>query len=114
MGTEEIKVRLRYSDGQDEPARGIFRRLVIEPEHSSELLIAIRSDEDPQIGWHDLTGDRPQIHLVGTARALEEFGTCLIALARLESADPEPYASLEDVQNSDGGTVRLMPRRRRE
>jgi hypothetical protein len=107
------KVVLEYRLGKEEPQRGIFRNAPVDPRYTGELLIAIRSDEDP-LGKPWCTDDRdarPQVHLVGSARALEELGRYLIALARLKTADPEPYGSFDRVGNADGGTVRLLPRR---
>lgn len=111
MKTKKIQLELLYTGGHDDPERGVFRNQVIEPKHTSELVVAVRSDTDPSAAWTAASGVRPQIHLAGSARALEELGRYLVALARLESADPEPYGSLEDVRNADGGTVRLLPRR---
>ncbi len=107
----DVVVRLAYSAGRDDPARGIFRRMPIDPLFTDELTIAIRSDEAPEARWSGTVGDRPQVHLAGTARALDELGRYLIALARLETEDREPYTSLDDVQLADGGTVRFLPRR---
>jgi hypothetical protein len=52
-----------------------------------------------------------QVHIVGTSRGLEALGTYLIALARVDSSDPEPYGSFDDIPLSGGGTIRLLPRR---
>ena len=107
-----VKITLLYSGGRDEPKKGIFRNFPIDPKFTSELVIAIASDDDPAlVRWDVKRHGRPQVHLAGTARALEELGRYLIALALLDSEDPEPSASLEDVRNADGGTVRLIPRR---
>jgi hypothetical protein len=106
-----IEIDLEYTGGNDEPARGIFRNQVVEPEHLDELRVAVRSDIDAARPWPGNEGEQPQIHLAGSARALEELGRYLIALARLETADPEPYGSFDNVRNADGGTLRLLPRR---
>jgi hypothetical protein len=66
-----VELSLDYVTGRDEPARGIYRNFPVEPKHVDELLIAIRSDEAP-LGEppYDVTRyGRPQVHLVGTARA---------------------------------------------
>lgn len=107
-----VEIALVYSDGKDEPEKGIFRNVPIDPEFTSELVIAIAGDEDPaRVRWDIQRYGRPQVHLAGTARALDALGRYLIALARLETKDPEPSASLDDVRNADGGTVRFLPRR---
>lgn len=111
MTAVKIELSLKYTGGRDEPQRGVFRNQVVEPKHMSELVMAVRSDVDPAGQWTTSSGERAQIHLAGSARALEELGSYLIALARLETQDPEPYGSLEDVRYADGGTVRLLPRR---
>ena len=81
----------------------------LEPANTAELMIAYR-ELDEESGASTNPRQR-QVHLIGTASALEELGTFLIALARCTTTDPEPYASLEDVRWADGGTVRLLPRR---
>ncbi len=109
---ERTEITLAYSGGKDEPERGIFRNFPIDPEFTSELMIAIASDDDPvRVRWDAGRHGKPQVHLGGTPRALEELGRYLIALARLDTRDREPSTSLDDVQNADGGTVRLIPRR---
>jgi len=97
--------------GVDEP--GIYRRSVVPPKHTRELEVSVQrlAEQLP-----DLTDDpdldlRPQVHIVGSARALEELGRYLVALARLDTTDPEPYGAFEDVQDGAGGTLRLLPRR---
>jgi hypothetical protein len=90
----------------------------VRPALGEELMIAIRDHPE----WEHEAGepvypDNPsqlQIHLVGTARALEALGTYLIALARLDTENPEPSPSLDDVHHADGGTIRLLPRRVQE
>lgn len=107
------EILLDYRVGKDEPEKGIFRNSVVLPKHSDELVVSVRR---PAEDLTDVAGDRdldlrPQIHLLGSARALEEFGRYLIALARLQTADSEPYGSIDDVQDGVGGTVRVIPRR---
>jgi hypothetical protein len=109
-----IQLPLDYTVGQDDPSRGIYRNSVVPPKHSRELTIVVQRpaelldgiEDDPEL---DL---RPQVHVVGSSRALEELGRYFIALARLQTADPSPYGSIDDVQDGTGGTVRLLPRRR--
>jgi hypothetical protein len=106
---DRVTIELRYSLGSGEAERGIFRNTAIEPDHSDELSVAIR-----RIADGNALADNPeqlQVHLIGTSRALESLGCYLIALARLSTTDPEPYGSLDDVRNVDGGTLRLLPRR---
>lgn len=109
---KRIELELQYSGGKDDPSRGIYRNYPIAPPFVSELAISIAGDEDPaRVRWQVERLGRPQVHLAGTPRALEELGRYLIALARLETDDPEPSGSLDGIQNPDGGTVRLLPRR---
>jgi hypothetical protein len=109
--TETVTLRLEYSGGKDERDGGIYGNHPLDPKFSNELVVAVRSDTDPLAHWSGAKGDRPQVHLAGSARALEELGRYLIALARLDTKDPEPHAHFHDVRNPDGGTVHLMPRR---
>ncbi|MBX6331320.1 MAG: hypothetical protein IRY91_05675 [Gemmatimonadaceae bacterium] len=105
-------VVLEYWQGRDLPGV-VYENTPVDPEHTDELTIALRSDEpddtsDPRT---PLFLGRPQVHFAGTPRALEAFGRYLIALARLETADPNPHEHFEDVQNADGGTIHLIVRR---
>ena len=107
-----VKVPLDYRVGTDEPERGIYRNSVALPKHTRELTVTFEELADHPAVANDPDFDvRPQVHIVGTARALEELGRYLIGLARLKTADPEPYGALEDVANGPGGTLRLLPRR---
>lgn len=110
---DRVEIVLAYTGGEDEPERGVFRNYPVEPRHTDELVVAIRSEEDPiaNVPYNAALHGAPQVHLAGSPRALEEFGKFLIALARLKTADPEPSLSLDDVINADGGTLRLLPRR---
>jgi hypothetical protein len=108
-----IELPLDYRVGQDEPSTGTFRNSVVPPKYSKELTVTVQR---PGELLGDLANDpeldlRPQVHIVGSARALEELGRYFIALARLHTADPSPYGSIEDIQDGAGGTLRLLPRR---
>lgn len=108
----EHRITLEYIDAEDDPERQTYRRFPISPEHSAELVVAIR--DHPDLDIPDVYPENPsqlQVHVVGTARALEELGRYLIALARLDTKNPEPSESIDDVRNADGGTIRLIPRR---
>lgn len=108
---ETIQLTLEYTG---EPQSGGYGLYPVAPNYTTELALAIR--DHPELA---ADGDAPfpenptqfQVHLFGTSRALEELGRFLIALARSGTKDPEPYGSLDDVRNVDGGTVRLLPRR---
>lgn len=107
--TERVTVELEYLRGMDSPEQGVFRNHAIVPDLGGKLMIAVRQLDE-------LTDfpDNPrqtQVHLVGTPDGLEMLGKHLIALARLRTADPEPYTSMDEVRNADGGTIRLLPRR---
>ena len=104
--THTVEIALDYMSGRDEPAKGIFRNHPVQPEIDERLLIAVRG-----FNGQGTKGIQPQVHLVGTASALEELGKYLIALARVETADPEPYGSFDNVRDADGGMLRLLPRR---
>lgn len=105
-------IKLAYSDGNDEPERGVFRRHPVDPEFVSELVVAIRGEMDPaRVRWDSLGLGPPQVHLAGSARALEALGVHLIALARQDTAQLEPSSSIDEVCNADGGSMRLIVRR---
>jgi hypothetical protein len=107
---ETISIALQYTTGEDEPSRGIFRNQAVEPDTGGQLLIQVHHLDDPDAVLPGNPHQR-QVHLVGTAAGLEAFGTYLIALARLETADPEPHGHFDDVKANDGGTISLIPRR---
>ena len=109
--TVDITIGVEYSTGKDEPSRGIFRNQAIQPSIDREIAIAIREHEPEDVPVFIDNPTQKQVHLIGTARGLEQLGAYLIALARLETSDPEPYGSFDDVLDVDGGTIRLLPRR---
>jgi hypothetical protein len=88
----------------------VFKNYPSPPERSSELFVAIRDnpDTEPVIPGNPT---QYQVNLGGTKRALRALGTYLIALSELDNGDREPYQSLDDVRNQDGGTIRLILRR---
>jgi hypothetical protein len=105
----EATITLRYSGGDDEPERRVFRNYPLLPDLGSDLMISVNQLDEAS---EDLENPfQLQVHIVGTSRGLEELGTYLIALARLDSNDPEPYGSFDDIPLSGGGTIRLLPRR---
>ena len=107
-----VHLPLDYRVGRDEPARGIYRNSVEPPNHTAELIVKITPAAETFPSTEDSDLDlRTQVHIVGSSRALEELGRYLVALARLETADPEPYGSLDHIQDGNGGTLRVLPRR---
>lgn len=106
------EIHLDYYSGTDEPDRGIFVHRPVEPEDTAELVIGVYIDDDSIGSPPELKGKQIQIDFSGSARALESLGTYLIALARLESRDPDPHEHFEDVQNAEGGNIHLIIRRR--
>ena len=93
------------------PAPVAFRAYPPPPRRSNELLVAVRDLETEDV---PVFADNPtqfQVHLAGSAAALKELGSYLVALSRSKTTDPELYESLNDVCNADGGTVRLIVRR---
>ena len=106
------KLPLEYWTDHDE-AGTVIKTQPVEPDHTNELLIAIRADEgddDPRARVLTL---RPQIHFAGSPRALEAFGRYLIGVARMKNDSPYWHEHFEDVQNDDGGTLHLIVRRLR-
>lgn len=105
----EATIILRYSGGADEPERRVFRNYPLLPDLGSDLMISVTELDEASENLENPF--QVQVHIVGTSRGLEELGTYLVALARLESNDPEPYGSFDDIPLSGGGTIRLLPRR---
>jgi len=107
-------IRLRYRIGPDDPEKGVYYTFPVEPPFTSELRIgAYLEDVDPDPLPPLLKEGRLQIQLAGTPRALEALGTYLIALARLETEDPNPHEHFEDVMHEQGVPVHLIIRRER-
>jgi len=106
-------VTLAYVAGEEDAERGIYGRRPLDPELTDEIGVAVYPD-DGTTGVPDFLRSTPlQVQLSGTPRALEALGTYLIALARLETADPDPHEHFEDVRNVHaGGTLHLIVRRR--
>lgn len=103
---------LSYVTGVDDPERGIYTTRPVEPAFTDELRVAVYIDDDETVGFpRELQGKRLQVQLGGSARALEALGTYLIALARLESPDPDPHEHFEDVGDERGGTMHVIVRR---
>lgn len=113
MKTEKllVEVPLAYRVGRDEPERGIFRNSAVLPDFADELTVNVTRIPDHLTTDPDLDAT-PQVHLTGSPRALEALGLYLLALARLETADPEPYGMIEGVTDGEGSAIRLIPRRR--
>jgi hypothetical protein len=107
---ETITLDLRYTTGQDDPKRHTYGNQALEPESSNQLLIEIHQLDEADAVFPGNPFQR-QVHLVGTARALESLGTYLIALARLKTSEPEPHGHLDDIRFGGGGTISLIPRR---
>lgn len=116
-GTESksIELVLAYHTGIDDPERGVFSTRPVDPEFTNELRLGVYTDDPETIGFpSQLAGERLQVQLAGTPRALEALGTYLIALARLNTSDPDPHEHFEDVRDERGGDVHLIVRRTRQ
>lgn len=106
-----IEVTLSYFQGEDDPERQIFATRPVDPEFTSELQIDVHIDDDSVGTPSALQGKQLQVEFAGSARALEAFGTYLLALARLQSSDPDPHEHFEDVQDATGHPLHLIVRR---
>jgi hypothetical protein len=96
-------VTLAYVAGEEDPGRGIFGGRPLDPEFTDEIGVAVYPD-DGTTGVPEFLRSTPlQVRLSGTPRALEALDTYLIALARLETADPNPHEHFEDVRNAHAG-----------
>jgi hypothetical protein len=107
-----VTVTLSYYGGDDDPASGVFARRPVEPPFSHELSFGVYLDDD-SIGTPESLRDQPlQIQLSGTARALEAFGTYLLAMGALNSEDPDVHEHFDDIPNDGGGPLHVIVRRR--
>jgi hypothetical protein len=110
---ESHVVELSYHSGIDLPADGVFVRRPVDPDYTDEIILGVYDDESESFGFPAaLTGMRLQIELAGSRRALDSFGTYLIALAKLQSEDPDLHEHFDDVTDARGGTVHLVVRLR--
>lgn len=108
-----VELVLSYLTGLDDPEQGIYTTRPVDPQFTDELRVAVYVDDDETLGFpRELEGKRLQVQLSGSAHSLEAFGTYLIALARLESPDPDPHEHFEDVKDERGGALHLIVRRR--
>ena len=107
-----VQLELMYYGGDDDPARGIFNRRPVEPDYTKELRFGVYFDDDSIGVPPELAGRPLQIEFAGSARALEAFGTYLIALARLHTADSDPHEHFEEIAGEHGANVHLVVRRR--
>lgn len=84
-----------------------------DPKYTNELHIDIYADDDSAGVPAALQAlGRLQIEFAGSPRALEAFGSYLIGLARLKTADRDPHDHFEDVGSALGGTAHLIVRRK--
>lgn len=111
--SKRTEINLEYYTGEDDLSRGVFSTRPVDPAYTAELTVGVYVDDDSMGPPPELKGKPLQLDLAGSPRALEAFGTYLIALARLQSPDPDPHEHFEDVRNADGGTIHLIVRRRK-
>jgi len=102
---------LEYHMTDENPEIGSFGNCPVDPEFTGELEVGVYIDDDTVGAPKELIGKPLQVRLSGTARALEEFGKYLIALARLETGNPTPHDHFEDVKNEYGGMIHLIAER---
>ena len=106
-----IELTLSYVMGRDDLAQGVFESRPLDPAYTGELTISVYTESRER---DDLPADRDsrlQVQFGGSARALEAFGTYLVALALLQTPDPEPHEHFEDVLGENGESVHLIVRR---
>ena len=111
MRTQRVahQVSLEYVDADPMyAAPGAVMRSVKDPEHSDELRLTIY-DDSPNARSTGSRSGRRQLELAGSARALECFGTFLIALARLDGSD-DGHVHLE-IEGPAGSPSELIVRR---
>lgn len=110
--SKSIELLLAYHTGVDDPERGVFSTRPVDPEFTNELRLGVYTDDPDTNGFPAaLSGKRLQVQLAGTPRALEALGSYLIALALLNTPDPDPHEHFEDVRDERGGDVHLIVRR---
>lgn len=112
-GTKEVpwQTTLRYLVRTEKPESGSFGNQPVRPGYTDEVEIGVYLDDESIGPPNELVGKPLQVQLAGSARALEELGKFLVALARLETANPTPHDHFEDVRNAYGGTIHLIVER---
>jgi len=85
---------------------------LVDPKYTDELQLAVYADDDT-VGVPDAIKQlgRLQVDLGGSPRALQELGRFLIAMARMETNDPNVHDHLEDVRYGTNETAHLVLRR---
>jgi hypothetical protein len=110
--TQNVSVELNYYVGPDDPINGVFYSRPVDPEFTSELVVGVYTDDDDSTGHPPVLAGLPlQISVAGSARALEAMGKYLLALARINSSDPDLHEHFEDVCDERGGNLHLIVRR---
>ena len=104
-------IALEYYESAGTKAKPLERWLV-DPKYVNELKLAVYQDDDSRGTTQTLSKRRRlQVQLGGTPRSLEALGRYLIAMARLNTDDPDFHDHFEQVQCENGGTVHLIVRR---
>mgnify|MGYP001083900828 CR=1 FL=1 len=106
-----LEIVLEYLTIEEKPEAGTYGNCPADPPFTDELEIGVYIDDDSIGPPTELVGKPLQVRFAGTPRALEAFGKYLIALARLETANPSPHDHFENVKNEYGGTVHLITER---
>ena len=113
--TERIRVPLQIEleyDHESSPFPNVEYTWLVEPKFTSELRLAVYANDDT-FGMPDAIKQlgRLQVELAGHPRALDELGRFLIAMARMETDDPNVHEHFEDVQYAANETVHFIVRR---
>ena len=106
-----IQIELEYYH-QPSSHPNVVNTWLVDPKFTDELQLAVYEDDDTlgvstaikQLG-------RLQVELAGSPRALEELGRFLIAMARMETDDPNIHDHFDDVQDADRETAHFIVRR---
>jgi hypothetical protein len=98
MERKKIQLTLKYMRGNDKPEKGYFESIVVRPKYLNELFIFVEDREE-----YDYEKDRAvklpgqQINLMGSKRAIAEFGKYLIALSEFNTLDNDYHDHFDEL-----------------
>jgi hypothetical protein len=99
---EKIEITLEYLEGNDKPQIGHFQSAVVHPKYLSELNIWVNEKmefDENKDQFVKVSGY--QINILGSRKAIKEFGKYLIALSKFETLDENYHDHFDELGKID-------------
>ena len=104
--TKEITLKLNYFKSKVDKENGTFIGGVAEPKYLEELSIDISDDYNFDIETEEFNKNGMYaLEIVGSKRALKEFGKFLINMAMYKTNDEDYHEHIDDIHNSKGDSI---------